>query len=163
MEFTAPSYIATETGALVQISVRRIFSSGVVSVDYSTSNGTAEAGSDYVSSNATLVFADGQTNAGITLTILDDSLVESLETFYVILSNPSNGAIIGTNSETTIEVVSEDGAVYAEYFRTDPGWTNQGQWQFGAPLGLGGAYGNPHPKEGHTGPIVYGYNFAGAY
>jgi len=41
---------------------------------------------------------------------------------------------------------------------TDPGWTVEGQWAFGVPLGQAG-----DPDSGHTGANVYGYNLAGAY
>ena len=47
---------------------------------------------------------------------------------------------------------------------TNPGWTVQGQWQFGAPLGQGGAsHGYPDPTSGATGVNVYGVNLAGDY
>ena len=45
-----------------------------------------------------------------------------------------------------------------------PGFTTQGQWQFGIPAGLGGAeHGNPDPKAGYTGNNVYGVNLLGDY
>ena len=45
-----------------------------------------------------------------------------------------------------------------------PGFTIQGQWQFGIPAGLGGAeYGNPDPNAGYTGDNVYGVNLQGDY
>ncbi len=43
-------------------------------------------------------------------------------------------------------------------FDTNPGWTTQGQWAFGAPQGVGW-----DPASGRTGPNVYGYNLAGVY
>ena len=47
---------------------------------------------------------------------------------------------------------------------TDPGWTAQGQWAFGVPLGSGGGqFGSPDPAGGYTGANVYGYNLAGNY
>lgn len=41
---------------------------------------------------------------------------------------------------------------------TDPGWTTEGQWEFGQPQGSGG-----DPASGFTGDNVYGYNLAGKY
>ena len=46
---------------------------------------------------------------------------------------------------------------------TDPGWTAEGQWAFGAPTGSGGEHGYADPASGYTGPNVYGYNLAGDY
>ncbi|MHC4387306.1 MAG: S8 family serine peptidase [Planctomycetota bacterium] len=44
---------------------------------------------------------------------------------------------------------------------TDPGWSTEAQWAFGAPLGGGSDCGDP--TSGHTGANVYGYNLAGNY
>lgn len=44
---------------------------------------------------------------------------------------------------------------------SDPGWTTEGQWQFGVPTG-GGSYCHD-PRAGHTGSTIYGYNLSGDY
>ena len=49
-------------------------------------------------------------------------------------------------------------AIYSFPLDTDPGWTTEGDWEFGVPLGN---YGDP--SSGHTGDNVYGYNLAGRY
>ncbi|MEJ5258556.1 MAG: hypothetical protein WHS88_00010 [Anaerohalosphaeraceae bacterium] len=47
---------------------------------------------------------------------------------------------------------------------TNPGWTCQGQWAFGRPLGGGGTrHGFPDPVKGNTGSSVYGVNLSGDY
>jgi hypothetical protein len=43
----------------------------------------------------------------------------------------------------------------------DPGWTTEGQWEFGIPQGAGSNGGDPF--AGHTGDNVYGYNLNGDY
>jgi len=48
--------------------------------------------------------------------------------------------------------------IHAFPLDTDPGWTRQGQWQFGRPLGSGG-----DPSSGYTGTNVFGYNLSGQY
>lgn len=46
----------------------------------------------------------------------------------------------------------------------DPGWTMEGPWQFGSPLGLGGVQnGYPDPNSGYTGSNVMGVNLQGDY
>ncbi len=50
-----------------------------------------------------------------------------------------------------------------EYLDTDPGWTTEGEWEFGQPTGGGGASGGPDPTSGYTGNNVYGYNLDGDY
>lgn len=46
---------------------------------------------------------------------------------------------------------------------TDPGWTTQGLWEYGQPIGGGGAHGSPDPTSGYSGLFVYGYNLDGDY
>ncbi len=64
------------------------------------------------------------------------------------------------------EAVSADAvnAVFDFPLNSNPGWTTEGQWQFGTPTGGGGVYhGGPDPTSGHTGSYVYGYNLNGDY
>ena len=69
--------------------------SGGFSVSFSTASNTAVAGADFVANSGTLNFigtaAETQT---ITVNTIDDSTVESSESFYVDLSNASNGVTI---------------------------------------------------------------------
>ncbi len=44
---------------------------------------------------------------------------------------------------------------------SNPGWSTQGDWEFGVPLGGGSSCGDP--TSGHTGTNVYGYNLSGDY
>jgi len=54
--------------------------------------------------------------------------------------------------------------VYNFPLDTNPGWSTQGQWQFGQPTGQGGTYyGYPDPTGGATGTNVYGVNLSGDY
>jgi len=47
---------------------------------------------------------------------------------------------------------------------SDPGWTTEGEWQFGTPMGMGGSsHGYPDPNQGFTGQNVYGVNLNGDY
>ena len=73
--------------------------SGTVTVDYATSDGTADAGDDYTAKSGTLSFSAGQTSKTISVSIEDDIENESDETFTVTLSNPS-GADLGTATAT---------------------------------------------------------------
>jgi len=66
-----------------------------VSVDVSTANGTATAGSDYTALAAqTVTVAAGQTSATFSVSLSEDDDVEADETFTVSLSNPQN-AVLG--------------------------------------------------------------------
>ena len=73
--------------------------SGTVTVDYATSDGSADAVDDYTATSGTLSFSAGETSTAISVAIEDDIENESDETFTVTLSNPS-GADLGTSSAT---------------------------------------------------------------
>ena len=105
------SYDVTE-GAVVNIMVTRSGgSSGVVSVDYATADGTAAAGADYPAMSGTLTYADGVSgNQTISIPITDDSSAEIAETFTVTLSNVS-GATLGVNSSATVNIINDSAAL----------------------------------------------------
>ena len=65
-------------------------STQTVTVGYATANGTATAGSDYVSKTGTLTFAPGVTTQVILVTVSGDATVESDETVLLNLSSPTN-------------------------------------------------------------------------
>jgi uncharacterized repeat protein (TIGR01451 family) len=77
-----------------------------VGVDFATADGTAVAGSDYVSTSGHLTFAGGQTNQTITVLVKGDNSSEPDETFFVNLTNASN-AIIG-DAQGVGTILSDD-------------------------------------------------------
>ncbi len=111
VQFSSSAYSVGEAGIAVTITVNRVTgSSGAVSVQYSTSNGSAAAGLDYTATGlTTLNFANGETIKTFNVTILDDLLVEGNETFFVTLSNPIGTSITGSNP-ATVTIVDNDGS-----------------------------------------------------
>jgi hypothetical protein len=76
-------------------------STAPVSVHWSTSNGTATAGSDYVAGSGGLTFAPGQTTRTITVLVKGDRAKERNETFTVHLAHPSPASLkqgVGTGT-----------------------------------------------------------------
>ena len=69
-------------------------SSQTVTVNYSTADGTALAGVDYVANSGTLTFTPGQTTSKtVTVVVNGDLLDEPNETFLVNLSNLANATL----------------------------------------------------------------------
>jgi len=62
-------------------------SNQAITVNYGTSNGTAQAGLDYTNISGTLTFNPGITSQVLNVPILNDSLTESNESFNLTLSN----------------------------------------------------------------------------
>ena len=91
-------------------------STGTVTVNYATADGTATAGEDYTTTSGTLTFAPGETEKSVAVAIIDDAVEDSEETFRLVLSDPSGATLadseaVGTilNTETTVsEAVGED-------------------------------------------------------
>jgi len=72
------------------------------SVNYKTRDGTAVAGSDYETSEGTIVFERGETTKTLSIKITDDNAYEENEEFYVDLSQP----IIAEESSTRTAILS---------------------------------------------------------
>jgi hypothetical protein len=64
----------------------------IISVDYSTRNGTAMAGSDYIAVAGTLNLYPGENQAVIPVEIMGDTTPEPNETFYLDVFNPVGGS-----------------------------------------------------------------------
>ncbi len=69
-------------------------SASPVTVDFSTRDGSALAGSDYVATSGTLTFAPGELTKTITVLVNGDTTPEPIEVFFVDLGN-AVGATIG--------------------------------------------------------------------
>ncbi|TWU45387.1 Calx-beta domain protein [Novipirellula aureliae] len=86
-------------------------SDGTVTVDYTTANGTATAGSDYTTNSGTLTFEEGETSKQVVVAILEDTADESNETFTLTLSAPTGGATLGSTTTSTATIVDNDDPV----------------------------------------------------
>jgi uncharacterized delta-60 repeat protein len=78
-------------------------STETITVDYTTLDGNAVAGSDYTATQGKITFNPGEpTTQTVTATILDDAIFEDLETFKVKLTNPTNATLAKTEGTATI-------------------------------------------------------------
>ena len=82
-------------------------SAAAVTVDFSTRNGTAQAGSDFVATSGTLTFAPGELNKPLTVLVSGDTTTEDVEVFFVDLTN-AGGAVIG-DAEGVGRIFDDDG------------------------------------------------------
>ena len=60
-----------------------------ITVEYDTSDGTAEAGSDYTAGSGTITFTPNDTSENVPVAVIQDTTDEENETVTVTLSNPS--------------------------------------------------------------------------
>ena len=85
------------------------------SFTYSTFDGTAVAGEDYLARTGTVTFAAGQTEAVVAVDLLNDAAVEDAETFGLRINGANNvGGAVGTahilNDDGRRPVISVEGA-----------------------------------------------------
>lgn len=81
---------------------------GTCAVNYATANGTAIAPGDYTAASGTLTFTAAQTSNTVNVATIDDTSVESDETFSLGLSAPTNGATLGTPASATATINDND-------------------------------------------------------
>ncbi|HSI36859.1 MAG TPA: Calx-beta domain-containing protein [Tepidisphaeraceae bacterium] len=109
---SSAAYSLAENGGSATITVTRTAGTNVAaSVNYATSNGTATSGSDYTAASGTLSFAAGETSKTFTVSVTNDSAIESNETIGLALSSPTNGATLGSQSTATLTINEDDVAV----------------------------------------------------
>lgn len=82
---------------------------GAVSVQYTTVNGTATAGGDFIAKSGTLNWANLDSHVEhVTITLTDDSVYEGDESFAFTLSNPSAGAGFDGSATATVTITEND-------------------------------------------------------
>ncbi len=91
-------------GSSVFVTVQRFGSTqGTSTIQYSTSDGTAKAGSDYVATSGTLVFNPGDQLKNFLVPVIYDKLVEPAETINLTLTNPT-GSIVRGRQTAVLEI-----------------------------------------------------------
>ena len=81
---------------------------GLVTVDYATSDVTARAGEDYTAASGTLSFAAGETEKTVSVAVLDDAHDEGAETLTLTLSNPTGANAWIANATATGTIRNDD-------------------------------------------------------
>ena len=77
---------------MLQFTGVRSIPNEILSVDYTTRNGTAAAGEDYLPTSGTLKLYPGESQATILVEIIGDATPEADETFYLDVFNPVGGS-----------------------------------------------------------------------
>ncbi|MCZ8357678.1 MAG: putative Ig domain-containing protein, partial [Microcystis sp. LE19-388.1G] len=110
LAFSAPTYTLTENGTrITEVIVTRTGGSDTeVSGTITLNNGTATA-DDYNNTPIKVTFAHGDSAPKIiTIPIKEDSQFEAVETLNLSLTNPTNGATIGTQNTAIVKIIDND-------------------------------------------------------
>ncbi len=120
-QFGTSNYTTSE-GETANVTVTRAGgSSGAVTVNYATANGTAVGGSsctagvDYISQSGTLNFPDGVSSQTVPVHMCLDAENDPGETFSVALSNPTGGATLGAQSVASLQITHVEQSILRLY------------------------------------------------
>jgi len=111
LTFAAPGYTITEgggvgyTNAYITV-IRANGSSGTVSVNFNTQDGTAMAGTKYIATSGVLTFGDGETSKTFFVPVINTPTAEGPESLSVVLSNPTGGATLAVPASTTLTILN---------------------------------------------------------
>jgi hypothetical protein len=118
LSFSSPTYAVLKTGVAATITVLRTDDTNqTTSVNFTTLNGTALAGTDYIATNGTFVFTNGQTSQSFQVTVIANTAVQPDKTVLLQLSSPTNGTLVAPSAatltihDTSGSLVVPDGSV----------------------------------------------------
>ncbi|HEV7764203.1 MAG TPA: Calx-beta domain-containing protein [Thermoanaerobaculia bacterium] len=108
VQFSSPTYTVDEDGGVLTVTVTRTGGSdGSVSVNYSTSSGTATSGADFTPTSGTITFLAGDSAPKtFNVPILLDALTEGPENFVLTLDTPTGGATLGA-TPTAVATIND--------------------------------------------------------
>jgi len=112
-QFSATSYSVTEGGptgvsdAVVTV-LRTNGWSGIASVNFATSDGTATAGSRYYATNGSLTFGDGVTSQSFVVQAINGTTAAGTVNLNVALSNPTGGATLTPPTSAVVSIIDNN-------------------------------------------------------
>lgn len=99
--FSDNEYEVLESEGSIEIIITRSGgSSGVATVQYKTSDGTARVGSDYKEAEGIMRFEDGETTKSFTVEVIKDAAADAGESVNLNLSTPSGAGLTAPNFAT---------------------------------------------------------------
>ena len=127
-------------------------------INYSVSKGES-----WVSINDTGGSLAGHTTTDVTVSINSNANSLSNGSYTDTINFINTTDHTGDTTRGVTLTVGVPSLQYSWNMDTNPGWTTQGLWAWGAPTGGGGQHGGADPTNGYTGSNVYGYNLSGDY
>ena len=107
-EIERGSYTVNE-GESQEITIKRVGGSkGVATVHFSTSPDSGVHGRHYKDINKTIEFADGQTEAKVSIEAIENDEKSGDLRFYCSIDTPSSNAILGFNTEAVVIIKDND-------------------------------------------------------
>jgi hypothetical protein len=127
LQFSSKNYVA-DKNSIIHIPVMNNTTSKDVSICYSTKNGSALSGIDYIEKSGTLTFSENDKVRTISVTILNNNLATEDKTLYILLS-ASNDIFLNDGALSTITISAND-SVQAPYSQTFSSIMPASGWKF---------------------------------
>jgi hypothetical protein len=110
LSFSSPAFSVSESAGNATVEVQRTDGSdGAVSVTYAVTGGTAVDGTDYQTASGVLSWNDGDAaSKTFTIPVLNNAALGNSKTVMIALSGPTGGAVLGTNTVTTLTIYDDD-------------------------------------------------------
>lgn len=105
---TTSNALENDSPASIEVSLNYVTQEDLT-LDYTVADGTAiGGGTDYTLASGTVTISTGNQSQAIPVTLINDTAVENDENFTVTLSNPTVGAVLGTNTVHTFTINDSD-------------------------------------------------------
>ncbi len=112
LRFENISYNKAENGGSVNVTINRvgqIQTTDPVTVDFTTVEGSAQAGQDYAPTTGVVTFNALETSKTVSIPIVNDGVLEPKESFTVAISNPTNNSDIDPgHAVASVKILDED-------------------------------------------------------
>lgn len=111
LSFASANHPVKESDGSAAIVINRTGGlTGMSTVKYSTADGTAIAGTDYLAAQGTLTYGPGETSKTVTIPLVKDNTYEAAEkrTFTLTLSEATGGSIEIQGSNTATVTITDD-------------------------------------------------------
>lgn len=114
--FSSATYTVNQDAGTLTVTVTRNIESGgaydgEVTVDYTTTNGTALAGTNYTTASGTLTWSNGEsTDKTFTVDIANSGAINDL-TFNLELNNPTGGASVGSTGSAVVTIAGNSASL----------------------------------------------------
>lgn len=109
VEFSTQQLTVSESVGTAEVGLRRFSGhSGAVTLRVSAIAGGAVTNEDYVFDSTVVTFADAETNKTVLIPIISDNAIEPVETFYLVVGDPTGGVTITQANQSGVTIIDDD-------------------------------------------------------
>jgi len=136
-DFTSSAYSVNQGGtANITVTLSAV-SAVTVTVDYSTTNGTAIAGTDYLTASGTLTFTPGITTASFSVSTIGTAVYGPNKTIGLGLGNANNAVVGALHNPATLTIVNDNPPPDTKVIENFEAGLPSGKDLFNNPIGFG--------------------------